>query len=201
MTASVALVDYNMGNLHSLAKAVEQVGGKPIIVSQPDELASCDRVILPGVGSIAPCMDLMVGRDFGQALQKLGKPVLGICLGMQALSEGSEENGGIECLGWMSGHSAKMSPTPNRRIPHMGWNSVWQKQPHPLWQDIPDGTRFYFAHSYSMNECNATLAVCDYGEPFVAAAGRDFYFTTQFHPEKSHDQGLRLIANFMAWNP
>ncbi len=212
----VAVIDYGMGNLHSVAKAVEHVGRElnldvgVSITSDAQTIANADRVIFPGVGAIRDCMAeinrLDVGRMVAEAMQS--RPVLAICVGMQALMDHSEENGGVECLGLVPGvvryfgEDLRDAAGAWLKVPHMGWNEVRQTMAHPLWEGVPDGSRFYFVHSYFVDvgaeEC--TAGTTTYGKKMVAALARGNIFATQFHPEKSQTAGLRLLGNFLKWN-
>ena len=212
----IAVIDYGMGNLHSVAKAVEHVGrelGEEIevlVTPDPDLIASANRVIFPGVGAIRDCMAeikrLNVGEIVAEAMKS--KPVLAICVGMQALMKSSEENGGIDCLGFMDGEvryfDDNLIDVKNSRlkVPHMGWNEVTQTQDHPLWKDVPQNSRFYFVHSYYVQTSNADLVTgkTNYGSDIVAALAADNIFATQFHPEKSQTAGLSLLKNFLQWD-
>lgn len=212
----VAIIDYGMGNLHSVAKAVEHVGletGQPVqvdITPDPDVIAAADRVIFPGVGAIRDCMAeinrLNVGLMVETAMKS--KPVLAICVGMQALMEHSEENGGVDCLGFLRGQvryfGADLHDTDGQRlkVPHMGWNQVRQTRAHPLWAGIPDNSRFYFVHSYYVDAVDAdkVTGMTTYSTDFVATLATDNIFATQFHPEKSQTVGLALLRNFLGWD-
>jgi glutamine amidotransferase len=212
----VAIIDYGMGNLHSVAKAVEHVAresGQAVEVTvsaDPAKIAEADRVIFPGVGAIRDCMAEIRRLDVGQMVENAmkSKPVLAICVGMQALMEHSEENGGVECLGFLKGQvkyfgSDLTDATGHRlKVPHMGWNQVRQQTAHPLWQGIPDNSRFYFVHSYYVDDVDAdkVTGVSEYGKQFVATLAADNIFATQFHPEKSQVVGLTLLGNFLAWD-
>ena len=213
MTETVAVLDYGMGNLHSAAKALEKVasGQKIVITSDPAVVASADRVVFPGVGAIRDCMRELAERGFDQAVREAaarGTPLLGICVGMQALMSHSTENGGVECLGVFPGEvihfGERYSEFGDRlKVPHMGWNQVRQMQPHPMWAGIPDFSRFYFVHSYHVSDLpeNQIAGVCDYGLEFPAAVCRGNVFAVQFHPEKSAPHGLTLLENFLRWAP
>ncbi len=213
--STVAVIDYGMGNLHSVAKAVEHVGREleldinVSVTANAKTIAQADRVIFPGVGAIRDCMAeinrLNVGRMVAEAMQT--RPVLAICVGMQALMERSEENGGVDCLGLTQGdvryfgdelrdHSGAWL-----KVPHMGWNEVRQTRKHPLWEGVPDGSRFYFVHSYYVQTGRDELVTgkTTYGEEMVSAFADRNIFATQFHPEKSQTAGLRLLGNFLKW--
>lgn len=217
----LAIIDYGMGNLHSVKSAVAHVapGLEVQIVDNPEALASADHVIFPGVGAIRDCVGEIkrLGFDRGvtQALGE-GKPVLGICVGMQSLMSFSEENAGVDCLDIVPGEVKFFSANPdfNRvtdessssaerlKVPHMGWNEVRQTQSHPLWSGIPQDSRFYFVHSYYVNPQDAQCQAGEthYGISFTAAIARDNLFAVQFHPEKSHTHGLQLLKNFVHWD-
>jgi|EP00764_Aduncisulcus_paluster_P001446 glutamine amidotransferase len=210
--SSVAVIDYGMGNLHSVAKALEFVepGVEVRVTADPALVASADRVILPGVGAIRDCVAEMlrlgVDKEVTEAIES-GKPFLGICVGMQALMQHSEENGGVECLSQFDGHvkyfGDDLKENGERlKVPHMGWNEVTQLGDHPLWADIPDGSRFYFVHSYYVEAKNRDLVAgrCHYGKAFDVALARDNAFAVQFHPEKSSKAGLQLLKNFLNWD-
>ncbi|MFW1677361.1 imidazole glycerol phosphate synthase subunit HisH [Pontibacter sp. JAM-7] len=210
--ASVAVIDYGMGNLHSVAKALETVepGVDVRVTADPAQVASADRVILPGVGAIRDCMAEMlklgVDREVAQAISS-GKPFLGICVGMQALMQCSEENAGVDCLSHFQGQveyfGADLQEDGERlKVPHMGWNKVSQCIDHPLWAGIEQDSRFYFVHSYQVQaEQRALVAgTCHYGIDFDVALARDNVFAVQFHPEKSSKVGLQLLKNFLNWD-
>lgn len=216
---TVAVIDYGMGNLHSAASALQHVAPseKIVITSDAAVIAAADRVVFPGVGAIRDCMGEIKKRGLDGVVRNAiatGKPVLGICVGMQALMDYSEENDGVDCLGILPGrvrHFGRplLDAAGNRlKVPHMGWSPVQfatiDGKSHPLWNDIADGSRFYFVHSYCVDVADQTLcaATCDYGVVrFAAAVTRDNLFAVQFHPEKSHTAGLQLLKNFVHWNP
>lgn len=210
---SVAVIDYGMGNLHSVASALAKVGGE-LDVRVTDERAqilSADRVIFPGVGAIRDCMGEIRRLKLDEVVAQYiasGKPVLAVCVGMQALMSRSEENGGVDCLNEVAGQvrffgeNHKDESGNKLKVPHMGWNNVVQQKAHPLWKDIADGSRFYFVHSYFVDVEDKTLVtgVSDYGREFHAVLSRDNVFAAQFHPEKSGEAGLQLLKNFLAWD-
>lgn len=215
----VAVIDYGMGNLHSVASALAHVGaGEVHVTCEPEEIRAADRVVFPGVGAIRDCMAeirrLKCDELLGSALTEQRKPVLAICVGMQALMSRSEENGGVDCLDIIPGqvrHFCSAVEGPHLldargerlKVPHMGWNEVKQTLEHPLWQGIPDNSRFYFVHSYYVHADNRALqaGALNYGVEADAALAIDNLFAVQFHPEKSHTAGLQLLRNFLEWNP
>ncbi|MDM7322122.1 MAG: imidazole glycerol phosphate synthase subunit HisH [Gammaproteobacteria bacterium] len=212
--ATVAVVDYGMGNLRSVAKAIEHVapaGVRVQVTSNPGELAAADRIVFPGQGAARDCMLELDRRGLRAPLLDAArtKPFLGICMGMQVLMEHSEENGNTACLGLYPGevrffgHDLKDTTGAKLKIPHMGWNQVWQARPHPILAGIPDGERFYFVHSYHVvpKDPELALGTTDYGIRFVSAIAQGNVIAVQFHPEKSAEAGLSLLRNFLHWNP
>ena len=211
---TLAIVDYGSGNLRSAAKAFERAAratGTPIrVTADPDSVRKAERVVLPGVGAFADCMaGLKALPGMVDALHEVAarraRPLLGICVGMQLMAERGLEHGTHPGLGWIPGEVAMLAPTDSSlRIPHMGWNELEVAAPaHPVMAGLPSGTHVYFVHSYAMAPANPrhVLARAAYGGPLAAAIGRDNLVGTQFHPEKSQDAGLRLIANFLGWRP
>jgi imidazole glycerol-phosphate synthase subunit HisH len=215
---SVAIVDYGSGNLHSAAKAFERAAresghDQPIVVTRdPQQVASADRVVLPGVGAFADCrrgLDAIPGMidALETAVRKNGRPFFGICVGMQLMAERGREYQVTPGLGWIAGEVDKIAPSdPALKIPHMGWNTLNVSKPHPLLAGIPtgpDGLNAYFVHSYELKPARREdlVAQADYGGPVTAIVGRDNMVGTQFHPEKSQRLGLALIANFLSWTP
>jgi glutamine amidotransferase len=210
--ASIAIIDYGMGNLHSIAKALEHVAGKDRVVvsGRRSDILAADRVVFPGVGAIRDCMAELQASGLDQVVLDAArsKPLLGVCLGMQALLDTSEENQGITCLGIIPGRVARFEPDMKAgdggrlKIPHMGWNQVMQRQTHPLWRNIPDGSRFYFVHSFFAIpvEDTAVAATTPYGIDFASVISHDNIFAVQFHPEKSQHAGLGLLSNFVGWD-
>jgi len=200
----IALLDYGMGNLHSAAKALEHVGATVDITHDPKLIAQADKIVFPGVGAMRDCMAGMHDAGVDDAVKQaaFNKPLLAICVGMQALLQSSEENDGVDCLGIFQGKVKRFPDQAGLKVPHMGWNQVHQADPeHPLWHGIAQDSRFYFVHSYYVQPDDAGLiaATCDYGLDFAAALTRDNLFATQFHPEKSHTAGLQLLKNFVEW--
>lgn len=211
--STVAVIDYGMGNLHSVASALKQVTpkAKVIVTADRDTILAADRCILPGVGAIRDCMAEIRRLGLNEVVQTFantGKPLLGICVGMQAMMESSEENDGVNglsmFLGTVNYFGDYHSDTDGTRlkVPHMGWNQVYQSDEHPMWANIADGERFYFVHSYYVEADNLReiAGSCSYGLPFAAALTRNNVFSVQFHPEKSGDAGLCLLKNFMEWD-
>lgn len=213
MTGMVAVIDYGMGNLHSVASALQHVGADEVVVTHDaDLIRKADRVVFPGVGAIRDCMAeirrLKCDELLAQALTQQHVPVLAICVGLQALMDRSEENDGVDCLGIIPGDvrffGNPLTDAAGQRlkVPHMGWNEVRQQRDHPLWAGIPDMSRFYFVHSYYVRAEDRSLLAgsVEYGVSADAALARDNLFAVQFHPEKSANAGLRLLKNFLEWN-
>jgi imidazole glycerol phosphate synthase, glutamine amidotransferase subunit len=210
--STVAVIDYGMGNLHSVAKALEHVadGQQVIVTHDPARIRAADRVVLPGVGAIRDCMAEMARQGVIDVIHEVvrEKPFLGVCVGMQALMDFSAENGGTPCLGVLPGRveyfgdNLMAADSDRLKVPHMGWNQVHQERAHPLWQGIAQDARFYFVHSYYVQPADAALtaASTDYGVRFTAAVTRENVFAVQFHPEKSQHAGLALYANFLRWD-
>ncbi len=212
--STVAVIDYGMGNLRSVCKALEHVAPavRVLLTSDPDELVRADRIVFPGQGAIGGCgaeLDRLSLRAAGLQVMDT-KPFLGICLGLQALYDFSEEGGGTRGLGVLPGQVAlfpgeRMHDVASGQIlkvPHMGWNQVHQVAAHPLWRGIAQDERFYFVHSYyaDAGDRAQVMAVTEYGIRFTSAAGRENIFAVQFHPEKSQQAGLRLLENFVSWD-
>jgi glutamine amidotransferase len=209
----VAVVDYGMGNLRSVSKAIEHVspGADVEVTSDSARIAGADRVVFPGQGAMPECMREMDARGLRSAVVNAARtrPFLGICIGLQMLFERSDE-GDVAGLALFPGRVCRFPPeamvdAAGRRlkVPHMGWNRVKQTGPHALWSGIEDGSRFYFVHSYfpQAGEAELLRGTSEYGVPFTCAVARDNIFAVQFHPEKSHTAGLRLLSNFANWNP
>lgn len=208
---TVAIIDYGMGNLHSARKAVEHVAPEVtvLVTSDAGQIREADHVILPGVGAIRDCMHEIRRLGVDELVQEVSRdrPFLGICVGMQALMSRSEENGGVDCMGLFPSRvrffGDDLRENGERlKVPHMGWNEVYQTIEHPLWHGIPDGDRFYFVHSYYAEaEGNTDIAGrSHYGVDLAAAVARDNIFAVQFHPEKSARAGLQLLKNFVDWS-
>lgn len=198
----VTIVDYQMGNLRSVQKALEHVGAEATITNEPSAIAAADRLILPGVGAFRDAIREIRQRDLVQPIKDFiesGRPFLGICLGLQLLFDVSEEGGTHEGLGVLPGRVVRFELPADYKVPHMGWNRVKQEQVGlPIFNQLPAEPHFYFVHSYYVKPDDGSLCwlSCDYGGNFCAAVARDNVMATQFHPEKSQADGLRLLQNF-----
>jgi glutamine amidotransferase len=198
-----------MGNVRSVQNALEALGLEGVITSDPDMLETADRLILPGVGAFGDAMNNLRSRGLIDVLSRqvieAKKPFLGICLGMQLLAKSSSEHGTHEGLGWFEAEVVRFKKSGNGfKVPHMGWNEVTPRQAHPLLDGLRKGQFvFYFVHSFHIvcSHPDDVAASCDYGYPFTAAIGRGNIFATQFHPEKSQDNGLQILRNFANWQP
>jgi glutamine amidotransferase len=201
----IAVVDYGMGNLRSVSKALEHVAPREevLVTADPSAIRAADRVVVPGQGALPDCMrSLRESGALDAVLEALGsKPYLGVCLGLQMLFEHGAE-GDTPGLAVLQGSVPRFAVT-GLKIPHMGWNEVRQEKPHPLWTGIGDRSRFYFVHSYHPAPADGAViaATCTYGAPFTCAVARDNIFAVQFHPEKSQSAGLQLLSNFVRWQP
>jgi glutamine amidotransferase len=215
---TTVIVDYGSGNLHSAAKAFERAsresgGDETIVVSDdPQTVAAADRVVLPGVGAFADCrrgLDAVPGmiEALETSVRRNGRPFFGICVGMQLMAERGREYEVTEGLGWIPGEVNRIAPSDHSlKIPHMGWNTIEVRKPHPLLEGIalgPQGLHAYFVHSYELKpeQKSDLVADAEYGGPVTAIVGRDNMVGTQFHPEKSQKLGLALIGNFLKWKP
>ncbi|AHK14827.1 MAG: imidazole glycerol phosphate synthase subunit HisH [Thalassolituus sp.] len=205
-----AVIDYGMGNLHSAHGALQTVSPdtQVIVTGDPEVIMKADHVVLPGVGAIRDCMAEIRAQGIDQVVAEVRKtkPLLGICVGLQAMMDRSEENGGVDCMGLFPGQVRYFGDNlvengERLKVPHMGWNQV-QQVVHPLWTGIADNSRFYFVHSYYVDAVNAgqVKGHGQYGVDFAAAMGEDNVFAVQFHPEKSHNAGLALLKNFLSWD-
>jgi len=209
--STVAVIDYGRGNLHSISKALQKVAIKTdvVITKNAKEILAADRVVFPGVGAIKDCMLALNESKLSEVIHEVvkTKPLLGICLGMQALLSVSEENNGVKCLNVLEGEIVHFPKNLTNaqgevlKIPHMGWNQVKQ-QSHPLWKNIPDKSRFYFVHSYYAQAKNEKeiAATTEYLQTFTCALAKENIFAVQFHPEKSQTVGLQLLKNFLDWD-
>lgn len=206
------IVDYGSGNLHSAAKAFERMAGPSDRISVTDdiaEIAAADRIVLPGVGAYADCRaGLMKVEGLYETLQDAvidkGRPFLGICVGMQLMATLGEEHGETPGFDWIQGRVTAIRPNdPALKVPHMGWNDLIIDHPHPVLEGIVTGDHAYFVHSYHFRVADPAhrVAFCNYGEEITAIVGRDNMVGTQFHPEKSQANGLKIIANFLNWRP
>ncbi len=210
---TIVIVDYGMGNLRSVAKAIEHVapaGTRVLVTDEAEAITHADRVVFPGQGAAADCMAALKGRDLVAPLTEAMKtrPFLGICMGMQVMLSHSEENNGVDLLDWFPGRVRRFTMTEDAqgqalKIPQMGWNQLHQERDHPLFAGISDDARFYFVHSYYCDPQDPDLAVgtTEYGIRYAAALARDNVFAIQAHPEKSADDGLKLLENFTRWQP
>ena len=212
MAQKIAVIDYGMGNLRSVSKAVEHVAGdaEVRVTDDPRFIDGADRVVFPGQGAARDCMAAIGDHHLNQAVLRAAqnKPFLGICMGLQVLMRHSDENGGTALLGLFAGEVKRFDGLAvgdnglPLKIPHMGWSQVRQVGSHPLWRGIADQSRFYFVHSYRVvpEDVSLIAATTDYGVRFTAAIAHDNLFATQFHPEKSAGAGLRLLENFVNWS-
>ena len=207
----IAVIDYGMGNLRSVAKALAHVaepGQEVVVTSDVGTIAAAERVVFPGQGAMRDCMVEINKLDLGPSIREAAssRPFLGICMGLQVLLPLSEEDPDSLGLGIFPGKVKRFPPPDSKspaplKIPHMGWNNVSFALKHSLWEGIEDNTRFYFVHSYYVDpdEANLVAATTDYGVKFVCAIAQESLFAVQFHPEKSHRAGLRLLKNFLSW--
>ena len=211
--SKVVVLDYGSSNLRSVAKALETVAHSDhtiTISNDPETILNADKVVFPGQGAMGQCMNSLKEQELDDVIRKsiLNKPFLGICLGLQSLMEHSDEDGGVNCLGILPGNVIRFTDNVKdendvlHKIPSMGWNQVYQIKPHPLWEGIEDGSRFYFVHSYYVKpKLESDIAAStDYICRYTSAAARNNLFATQFHPEKSQHAGLALLKNFLKWD-
>ena len=210
-----AVIDYGSGNLRSAAKAFERAAGemadgeRVIVTGRPDEVATADRIVLPGQGAFADCrrgLAAVAGLEdaVSEAVIARGRPFFGICVGMQLMADRGREFEIVDGLGWVGGEIVAIEPAdPSFKIPHMGWNELCLQRSHPVFDGVAEGTHTYFVHSYhfAVTDTEDLLATADYAQALTAAVARDNMVGTQFHPEKSQAAGLRLIANFLRWRP
>ena len=201
----IAVVDYGMGNIRSVSKALERVAPRAevLVTSDANAIRNAERVVVPGQGAMPDCMRQLAASGAREAVVEAAgaKPFLGVCIGLQMLFERGEE-GDTPGLGLLPGRVPRLKVS-GLKIPHMGWNELFPRAAHPVLEGLPAGTHAYFVHSFELRPTEPTdiLAETDYGGPIVAAVGRDNLFGTQFHPDKSQQAGLRLIANFLRWRP
>ena len=209
--STVAVIDYGMGNLHSIAKALQHADADVTvqITAAAADILAAERVVFPGVGAMRDCMRALNTSGLAETIKLVAtnKPLLGICLGMQAMLSDSDEGEHTECLNLFNGHVRRFADNltdseGNRlKVPHMGWNQVTQR-PHPLWANIPQNSRFYFVHSYfaAPELSEDSIATSAYPNPFTSALAKENIFAVQFHPEKSQTVGLQLLKNFLQWD-
>ena len=206
--SEIAVIDYGMGNLRSVAKALETVAPKAkiTVTAEPAAIQAASHIVFPGVGAIRDCMSELQQRDLLGVITAVSahKPFLGICLGMQAMLRHSEENNGVAGIDLFDGDVRYFDAAARAglKVPHMGWNQVTQRLNHPLWQDIADNSRFYFVHSYYVDPADRAQVSGEtvYNQPFASALARENVFAVQFHPEKSQQAGLQLLNNFVQWD-
>jgi len=212
---TTVIVDCGSGNLRSAAKAFERAAAEAGITTEirvsaePEDVLAAERIVLPGVGAFADCRAGLAARPgleaaLDEAVRRRGRPFLGICVGMQLMTERGREFAVTEGLGWLAGEVVALRPAdPSLKVPHMGWNELAIRAPHPVLAGLGAAPHAYFVHSYHVAEAapGTVLATADYDGPMVAAIGRDNLIGTQFHPEKSQSAGLALIANFLRWRP
>jgi glutamine amidotransferase len=193
----IAVLDYGMGNLRSVERAIAHVGGDADVTADPGRAASADALVIPGVGAFGACMRALRAAGLDRAVASFaatGRPLVGVCLGMQVLFEGSEEDTDAG-LGLLRG-SVRRLPPGEVTVPHMGWNTVaWNGTAHPFVEGIPDGTRFFFVHSYAADVEETTIGITEHGRPFAAVVASGSLFATQFHPERSGEAGLQIYEN------
>jgi len=200
----IAIIDYGMGNVRSVQKALEHVAPNDhiFLTDNADLIRNADRVVFPGQGAIGACMKALDEHNLIEVIKQSAheKPFLGICLGLQVLFAHSQENGGVECLSILPGDAIHF-PKNGLKIPHMGWNTVNQVSEHPLWHNIDDNSRFYSVHSYFVETPDKSVVSgsSSYDIDFTCAVAKDNLFAVQFHPEKSQHDGLQLLENFVNW--
>jgi imidazole glycerol-phosphate synthase subunit HisH len=193
---NVVILDTGCANLSSVKWAVERLGYTPEVSRDPDVVLRADKLFLPGVGTAQAAMNQLEERDLIELIKACTQPVLGICLGMQLLGSGSDENGGVTTLGILD-QPVSLMDTKGLPLPHMGWNQITSQAGNHLFRGIDDGSYFYFVHSYAMPVNANTIAQCEYGLPFTAALQKDNFFGVQFHPERSGKAGAQLLKNFL----
>ncbi len=197
-TATIAVLDYGMGNLRSVARAIEHVGGRALVTEQSGAALAADGLVVPGVGHFGACMRNLRERGLDAVVKDFaasGRPMFGVCVGMQVLFEGSEEAPDVAGIGLFEGVSRRLPE--DVRVPHMGWNTLEWTREHPFTRDVPGDTRMYFVHSYAPDASEACIGVTEHGRRFASADARDNLFATQFHPEKSGQPGLRIYEAFV----
>lgn len=204
----IGIVDYGMGNLQSVFSAFDYLGADVTICKHAEDLSGLDRIVIPGVGAFKDCIQKLIQTGFKEALDeqvlKKGKPTLGICLGMQVMASTGTEGGSFDGLGWFDATVIKLNPIDTlKRVPNIGWNDVKYRTDTPLFKGLPPIVDFYLVHSYYMkpNDPSCIVASYDYDHLVTAAVLKNNIFATQFHPEKSQDYGLKVLDNFISWNP
>ena len=209
---TIAVIDYGMGNLHSVVKALEHVAPdqKIVLTNNLDSINNADRIVFPGQGAARDCMHAIQDNALNEIIldSAHNKPFLGICMGMQVLVTHSQENEGTDCLGLyeadVTAFANPLNDTEGNqlKVPHMCWNHIQKAKTHPLWKDIPDNSRFYFVHSYFLDVIGTDIhaGTCNYGHDFSAVIAKDNVFAMQCHPEKSADHGIQLLTNFTQWD-
>ena len=198
----IAVIDYGMGNLHSVSKALEEVSinEEILVTSEPELIKTADKIVLPGVGAIKDCLEAFSDELRQTTIEIIrNKPTLAICVGMQMLLESSEENEGVTCLHILDGKIVRIPPLVDIKVPHMGWNKVNFISDHFLWNKIPDRSFFYFVHSYCCLSSSDAISETSHGTNFISTLSRENIFAVQFHPEKSQNLGLQLYKNFLDW--
>ena len=205
MSQIVTIVDYRAGNLTSVQLAVEKLGQTALVTADPEQVRAATRLIFPGVGAAEAAMDTLRSEGLDKAIADYaatGRPMLGICLGAQIILDFSEE-GDVECLGLVPGRVERLEVPAGVKVPHMGWNQVTFAQPHPLWKGLESDSQFYFVHSFAPAPAakEAVIGTTDYHGRFTSALGQDNIAACQFHPERSGRVGLRVLDNFLSWNP
>ncbi len=203
MGSGIVVVDHGAGNLRSVLRAIERVGYRPLLSTRPEDVLAADALILPGQGAAADTMRHLRDGGLVEPVKQYissGRPFLGVCIGLQTLMTLSEEHGEQACLDVVPGRVRRLRGGDGLKIPHMGWNTVRQARPHPIFRGIPDQSYFYFVHSFVVepDDASVTLGVTEYGEPFAAMIARDNIVATQFHPEKSGAHGLQIYTNFLS---
>ena len=199
--SSIGIVDYGMGNLRSVCNALIEIGTAGELFTAPEKVAAFDKIIIPGVGAFQEAMENLRGPGMDDALNKhvaAGKPLLGICLGMQLICRKSHEDGEHQGLGWIDAEVRHFPPGKGLKVPHMGWNAIQFAKDHPLLAEVTSGADVYFVHSYFVDceEPSDTLGLTEYGIPFTSMVARENVMGMQFHPEKSQHVGMQLLRNF-----
>jgi glutamine amidotransferase len=199
--AGIGVVDYGMGNLRSVLNALDEVGQEAAVLTAPEEVAGYGRIIIPGVGAFAEAMDHLRESGLAEALDRhvaAGKPLLGICLGMQLICRRSQEDGDHEGLGWVDAEVRRFPPATGLKVPHMGWNAIDFARDHPLLAEVASGADVYFVHSYFVDctEAGNALGTTEHGIRFASIVARENVYGMQFHPEKSQHVGMQLLRNF-----